>query len=82
MFEVFKEAKRIIAERKREEFERNQLLNANTDLGMLERFVQKVNRNPGLRIKITTKDGAVYEIYTIDKHATHTFEHIDGNKYE
>ena len=43
------------------------LVNANTDFAMLEQFVQKVNANPGLKIKFTTKDGTVVELETTQK---------------
>lgn len=64
MFEILKEAKRIAREKKQLEKEREILVNGKTDFGLLERFVQKVNQNPLLQIKITTTDGAVYEIKT------------------
>lgn len=80
MFEVFKEARKIAKEKKEFEKERKILINGKTDFGILERFVQKINQNPNLKIKVTTTDGAVYELYTyIEKpHRAPRFTGIAG----
>lgn len=49
------------------ELKKETLLSANTDFALLEEFIQRINENPLLRVKITTKDGAVYEIDTAPK---------------
>lgn len=46
---------------------RKQMLNSKTDFALLELFIQKCNTNPGLKIKVTTNDGAVYELQTFDQ---------------
>lgn len=61
---ALKEARREIVENIKQ---RQMLVNANTDFAMLEQFVQKVNTNPGLKIKFTTKDGTVVELETVQK---------------
>lgn len=62
--QALKEAKKEIVENIKQ---RQMLVNANTDFAMLEQFVQKVNTNPGLKIKFTTKDGTVVELETVQK---------------
>lgn len=62
--QALKEAKREIVENMKQ---RQMLVNANTDFAMLEQFIQKVNTNPGLKIKFTTKDGTVVELETMQK---------------
>lgn len=62
--QALKEAKKEIVENIKQ---RQMLVNANTDFAMLEQFIQKVNTNPGLKIKFTTKDGTVVELETIQK---------------
>lgn len=61
---ALKEARKEIVENVKQ---RQMLVNANTDFAMLEQFVQKVNANPGLKIKFTTKDGTVVELETTQK---------------
>lgn len=69
--EMRKETRQALKEVKKEIVEnikqRQMLVNANTDFAMLEQFIQKVNTNPGLKIKFTTKDGTVVELETIQK---------------
>lgn len=62
--QALKEAKKEIVENIKQ---RQMLVNANTDFAMLEQFIQKVNTNPGLKIKFTTKDGTVVELETVQK---------------
>lgn len=62
--QALKEAKKEIVENIKQ---RQMLVNANTDFAMLEQFIQKVNTNPGLKIKFTTKDGTVVELETTQK---------------
>ena len=62
--QALKEAKQQIIEQMKK---RQMLVNANTDFAMLEQFIQKVNTNPGLKIKFTTKDGTVVELETVQK---------------
>lgn len=62
--QALKEVKKEIVENIKQ---RQMLVNANTDFAMLEQFIQKVNTNPGLKIKFTTKDGTVVELETIQK---------------
>ncbi len=61
---ALKEARKEIVKNVKQ---RQMLVNANTDFAMLEQFVQKVNANPGLKIKFTTKDGTVVELETTQK---------------
>lgn len=51
----------------REKQEREQLLNAKTNWGALEQFIQKVNENPGLRVDVELRDGTVIHIKTVSK---------------
>ena len=51
----------------REAKEREQLLNAKTNWGALEQFIQKVNENPGLRVDVELRDGTVVHIQTVTK---------------
>ena len=51
----------------REKKEREQLLNAKTNWGALEQFIQKVNENPGLRVDVELRDGTVVHIQTVTK---------------
>lgn len=44
-------------QRKAEEKQKKNLLNAKTDFALLEQFIQKCNDNPALRIEIRLKDG-------------------------
>lgn len=62
--QALKEAKKEIVENIKQ---RQMLVNANTDFAMLEQFIQKVNTNPGLKIKFTTKDGTIVELETVQK---------------
>ena len=66
--EMRKETRKALQEAKKEIVEqvklRQMLVNHNTDFSMLEQFIQSVNNNPGLKIKITTKAGTVVEIET------------------
>lgn len=47
--------------------EREQLLNAKTNWGALEQFIQKVNENPGLRVDVELRDGTVIHLQTFNK---------------
>ena len=51
----------------RERQEREQLLNAETNWGALEQFIQKVNENPGLRVDVELRDGTVIHLHTVNK---------------
>lgn len=51
----------------REKQEREQLLNAKTNWGALEQFIQKVNENPGLRVDVELRDGTVIHLQTVNK---------------
>ena len=51
----------------REKKEREQLLNAKTNWGALEQFIQKVNENPGLRVDVELRDGTVVHLQTVMK---------------
>lgn len=51
----------------RERQEREQLLNAKTNWGALEQFIQKVNENPGLRVDVELRDGTVIHLKTVNK---------------
>ena len=51
----------------REKKEREQLLNAKTNWGALEQFIQKVNENPGLRVDVELRDGTVVHLQTVTK---------------
>ena len=61
---ALKQARKEIVENIKQ---RQMLVNANTDFAMLEQFIQKVNTNPGLVIKFTTKDGTSVELKTFEK---------------
>ena len=51
----------------RDKKEREQLLNAKTNWGALEQFIQKVNENPGLRVDVELRDGTVIHLQTTTK---------------
>ena len=59
-----KEYKQKLIQDKRE---REQLLNAKTNWGALEQFIQKVNENPGLRVDVELRDGTVIHLQTTTK---------------
>lgn len=64
---LIKEAYNYYKSQKRLQKARKQMLNSKTDFALLELFIQKCNSNPGLKIKVTTNDGAVYELQTFDQ---------------
>lgn len=63
---LIKDAFNYYKAQKRLEKARKQMLNSKTDFALLELFIQKCNANPGLKIKVTTNDGAIYELQTFD----------------
>lgn len=64
---LLKEAVQYYKVQKRLEKAKKQMLNSKTDFALLELFIQKCNTNPGLKIKVTTNDGATYELQTFDQ---------------
>ena len=77
---LLKEAIEYYKTQKRIEKSKKALLNSKTDFALLELFIQRCNNNPGLKIKVTTNDGAVYELQTFDekKKMFSVGEHING----
>lgn len=65
--ECFERARAEVQKQMEWELKKETLLSANTDFAALEEFIQKVNENPLLRIRITLKDGTVYDIDTKPK---------------
>lgn len=66
-----KEDRKSLAEYKknleRDALLRKELLNAKTNFGLLESFIQKINENPNLVIDVTLNDGTKLSLKT---HAT------------
>lgn len=67
--------------RKREAAERKTLINMNADFSMLERFIQRINENPSLKVRIVTRDGTRIDLHAYSERARRDFEAIDGNDW-
>lgn len=62
MKEIIKETIDYYKARKREEKEKQRLINSKTNFNMLEQLVQKVNENPNLKIRVLIADGTILEL--------------------
>ncbi len=69
-------------EKKLEEKQKKELLNAKTDFSLLERLIVKCNNNPNLKVVVKLLDGTRLELTTYEPKKTKDYELFNGDYYE
>lgn len=77
-----KEDRKSLAEYKknleRDALLRKELLNAKTNFGLLESFIQKINENPNLVIDVTLNDGTKLSLKTHKSEKKNFFSEVEN----
>lgn len=77
MFQAIKEAHKKYKIQMKEAVEKKRLLNSHSDWSLLEFYIQKVNENPKLRVRITLNDGTVLNMDTFKKETSNAYELLE-----
>ena len=82
MNKVLREALDFYRQRRKEEADKDRLLNAKADFHLLEQLIQKCNDNPRLAVSVFLRDGTRLELRTRADRQKRDFEMIDGDYLE
>lgn len=79
---ILNEVIQFYKDKKLEEKQRKQLINAKTDFNLLEKLIVQCNNNPNLKVVVKLQDGTRLELTTYEPRKTKDYELFNGDYYE